>query len=129
MRVNNIIGLLPKEQLWHDTEAVATIYRNLGAVTGQQIVTRALAEVAMTMAGLAAQMRSHDLRELPRQLRRLQSMAENLGMVSMAQVAGDLRRCHESGDATASAAVWARLIRVAEGALSAERRHLDQSRS
>ena len=91
------------------------------------MVTRALGELALTMAGLAAQVRQRDMQDLARQLRRLQRMAENLGMVSLGLVAGDVRECLDRSDVTAFAAVWARLIRVAEASLSTDRDVLDQS--
>ena len=48
-------------------------------------------------------------------------MAENLGMVSFEQVCGDVRTCLDTGDVTAFAAVWARLLRVAERSLTPEK--------
>lgn len=122
-----IIGLSPKERLWQDEEAIATIYRNLGSKTAEQVISRAIAEVAVAMAGVAAQVRLCDLADLPRHLRRLQSLAENLGLISLAQVAGDARDCLLRRDDTAFGAVFARLTRVAEQSLSQRHDLLDQS--
>ncbi len=94
------------------------IYRNLGAPTAEQMVTRALGELALAMAGIAAQVKAHQLSDLARQLTRLRRMAENVGLVSLATVADDARVCLERADSTAFSAVWARLIRVAERSLS-----------
>jgi hypothetical protein len=44
-------------------------------------------------------------------------MAAGVGLVSLAQVAEDAREVLLRGDATAFAAVWARLMRVAERSL------------
>ena len=120
MTGDNIFGLRPYEPLWHDAEAVATIYQNLGTVTAQQVVTRAMAELAATMASIAESIEYHQLALLPRHLRRLQSLAENLGMLSLAQVAEDLRGCLPREDGTTFAAIWARLERVAEATFAAE---------
>ena len=65
--------------------------------------------------------------DLMRQLRRLQRMAENLGMVSLGLVAGDLRDCLDRGDVTAFSAVWARLLRIAERSLASDKDLLDQT--
>ena len=78
------------------------------------------------MAELAKQVRSKNLLDLARQLRRLERMSEQLGLVSLGSVAGDVRHCLEGGDLTAFAAVWARLIRVAETSLATEKGALDQ---
>ena len=127
MFVNNVVALRPREQVLQDGEPIATIYRNLGAVSAEQVVTRALTELALTMAGLASQIRAHELGDVDRQLRRLQRMSENLGMVSLGLVAGDVRTCVQSGHVTAFAAVWARLLRVAETSLATDRDLLGQT--
>jgi hypothetical protein len=88
-------------------------------------VTRALGELAMTLAGIDARMRAHDLADLPRPLHRVERMAEQLGMTSLGEVAADLRACLAAGDGTAVAAVWARMGRIAERSLAAERTGLD----
>lgn len=96
------------------------IYRNLGAPVAEQMVTRALGELALTMAGLAEKVRAQDLRDLARQLGRLGRLAADLGLISLAMVAGDAKICLERADSTAFSAVWARLMRVAERSLAPE---------
>jgi hypothetical protein len=54
-------------------------------------------------------------------------MAENLGMVSLGLVAGDVRECLDRADVTAFAAVWARLVRTAERSLALDKGLLDQT--
>lgn len=110
--------LTPRERVRQDGEAIAAIYRNLGTSVTEQMVARALGELALAMAGIAAQVRAQDLADLSRQLKKLQRMAEGLGMVSLGMVAQDARDCLERGDSTSFAAVWARLLRVAECSLA-----------
>lgn len=119
--------LRPKDRLCQDGAPVAAMYRDMGTTAAEQVVTRALGELALAMSGLAAQVKSHDLRDLARQLRRLQRLSEQLGLLSLCQVAGDVRACVEYGDVTAFSAVWARLLRVAERSLVTEKDILDQS--
>jgi hypothetical protein len=121
MSEGNVVALRPVERVQQDAEPIATIYRNLGAASAEQVVTRALTELALTMAGLASQIRAHDLGDVDRQLRRLQRMSENLGMVSLGVIAGDVRACLSRGDGTGFSAVWARLMRVAERSLATDR--------
>jgi hypothetical protein len=127
MSEGNVVALRPKERVKQDAEPIATIYRNLGATSAEQVVTRALTELALTMAGLASQIRNHDLGDVDRQLRRLQRMSENLGMISLSLIAGDVRYCLKAGNTTAFASVWARLLRVAERSLAADREMLGQT--
>ena len=110
-----------------DVEAIAVIYRNLGAPVAEQMVTRALGELALTMAGIAEKVQAQELRDLARQLGRLGRLAADLGLLSLAAVSGDAKTCLERADGTAFSAVWARLMRVAERSLSAEVGLADQS--
>lgn len=127
MSDDNVVALRPKERVRQDAEPIATMYRNLGTSSAEQVVTRALAELALTMAGLASQVRDRQMDDLFRQLRRLQRMAENLGMVSLGLVAADVRNCMDSSDSTAFAAVWARLLRIAEWSLAPDKHLMDQT--
>ena len=81
----------------------------------------ALGELALTMSGLDARVRAHDWADVARQLRRLQRMAENLGMISLCTVSQDAGTCLQAGDSTAFSAVWARLMRIAERSLAADK--------
>lgn len=123
-----IMELRPKDRIRQDSEPIALMYRSMGTKAAEEVVTRALAELALTMAGLANQVRGKEMKDLARRLRRLQRMSEQLGMVSLGLVAGDVRFCLEGGDVTAFSAVWARLLRVAESSLATENGVLDQSR-
>ena len=125
--MTNLVTLRPKERVQQNVEPIATIYRNLGTSSAEGVVTRALGELALAMSGLADQVRSHQMSDLAQQFRRLARMAENLGMVSLATVASDLTICLQRGDATAFAAVWARLLRIAECSLSCEPDLMDQT--
>jgi len=127
MTDDNVVALRPMERVRQDAEPIATMYRNLGTSSAELVVTRALGELALTMAGLANQVRDHQLDDLFRQLRRLQRMAENLGMVSLGMVAADVRACIDSADSTAFAAVWARLLRIAERSLAPDKALMDQT--
>jgi hypothetical protein len=121
MSSTNVVALRPNDRVRQDAEPIATIYRNLGTTSAEQVVTRALTELAVTMSGLAAQVQARDLANMTRQLRRLQRMSENLGLVSLGLIAADVSACLERSDVTAFSAVWARLLRVAERSLSADR--------
>ncbi len=125
--MTNVAALPLVERVRQDAEPIATIYRNLGTSAAEQVVTRALAELGLAMAGLAQQVRLHDLADVSRQLRKVQRMAEQLGMVSLGSVADDARTCFDRSDTTAFSAVWARLIRVTERSLTYDRTARDQS--
>ena len=80
--MGEIATLKPREVVRQDVEAIAVIYRNLGAPVAEQMVTRALGELALTMAGIAEKVRAQDLRDLAQQLGRLGRLAGDLGLTS-----------------------------------------------
>lgn len=121
MSQDNVVALRPNDRVRQDAEPIATICRNLGATTAAHVVARALDEVSQMVAGLNTLVKRHDLAEMPRPLRRLQRMAENLGLITLGVVAADLTLCITCQDFTAISAVWARLVRVAENALADQR--------
>jgi len=127
MTMENVMTLRPLERIRQDGEAIAMIYRNLGTAAAEQMVTRALGELALAMAGIAAQVKAHQLADMARQLKKLQRMAENLGMISLGLVSQDARSCLERCDSTAFSAVWARLLRVAERSLASDKGFADIS--
>ena len=126
--MGEISTLRPREVVRQDVEAIAVIYRNLGAPVAEQMVARALGELALTMAGIAEKVRSQELRDLARQLGRLTRLAGDLGLSTLATVAADAKSCLESADSTAFSAVWARLMRVAERSLVLQAEPADQIR-
>ena len=125
--MSNVVALRPNDRVRQDAEPIASIYRSLGTASAEQVVTRALGELALTMAGLASQVRAHQMGDVARQLRRLQQMGEHLGMVSLADVTADVRYCLDVGDVTAFSAVWARLLRIAERSLAPDKAQQDQT--
>jgi hypothetical protein len=127
MQTGKVATITPREVVCQDVEAIAVIYRNLGAPTAEPMVKRALGELAMTMATIAERVRAQDLRDLAQHLGRLKRLADDLGLVSLGLVANDTRICLERADGTAFAAVWARLLRVAERTLPIAPGMADQS--
>lgn len=121
-----IMDLEPKDRIYQDAEPIALIYRSMGTHAAEEVVNRALGELALAMSGIAQQVKDHNLVDLGRKLRRLERMAVQLGLVSLGTVSNDAQACLEGGDLTAFSAVWARLVRVAERSLAAEKGAVDQ---
>lgn len=121
-----IMNFKPNDRIYQDAEPIALIYRSMGTHAAEEVVNRALGELAVTMSGIARQVRAHNMLDLARQLRRLERMAVQLGLVSLGTVSSDAQACLQGGDLTAFSAVWARLVRVAEASLATEKGTLDQ---
>lgn len=121
-----IMNFRPNDRICQDAEPIALIYRSMGTHAAEEVVNRALGELAVTMTGIARQVRAQDMLDLTRQLRRLERMAVQLGLVSLGAVSNDARTCLECDNLIAFSAVWARLVRVAEASLATEKGALDQ---
>jgi hypothetical protein len=121
-----IVDFRPKDRICQDAEPIALIYRSMGTQAAEEVVTRALGELALAISDMAQQVRGKNLTDIARKLRRLEGMASQLGLVSVATVASDARACLDGNESTAFAAVWARLIRVAEVSLAMELGAVDQ---
>lgn len=115
--MDSVVKLRPRERVDEDGRAIRAIYDRLGPDPGARLVARAVGELALAITVMSAQVDRHDLTGLPRGLKRMEAMAAGVGLVSLAHVARDARSVLSRGDATAFAAVWARLLRVAEGSL------------
>lgn len=118
--MGKVQSLNPHEVVRQDVGTIAEIYRNLGAPVAEQLVTRALGELALALVGLRDRVQANDLHDLGWQLDRLRRLAKDIGLSSLATVSSDAATCLERGDATAFAAVWARMMRVAGSSLSVE---------
>ncbi len=122
-----IAVLRPHDHVCQNSEPIATMYRDMGRAAAEQVVNRALGEIALTMSDLAHKVRAHDLTDLGRHLRRLQRMSAHLGLVSLGAAADHVQTCLANDDSTAFSAVWARLIRVAERSLEPSKDRLDRT--
>jgi hypothetical protein len=123
-----VVALRPKERVCQDSGPIALIYRNMGTAAAEAAVNRALGDVAALVAVLAERVRQRNLADLDRRLLRMQRMADELGMVSLAAVSAQCAHCLAAGDGTAFAAVWARLLRVAECTLEPDKGRADLMR-
>jgi hypothetical protein len=117
MKMAEVVFLCPRERVCEDIEPIVTIYRSMGTDVGAQLVAGSLENLAKAMADLTARIGRHDLGSLDKGLIQIQQTAQELGMISLGLVAGDLRDCASRADATAFAAVWARLTRLAQRSL------------
>ena len=123
----DIMALQPKDRVRQDSAPIALMYRTMGTKAAGEVVGRALGEMTFAISGLSSLVLAQDMTDLSRQMRRLIRMSDQLGMVSLGQVAGDVRACLSEGDKIAFSAVWARFLRVAERSLAIETDLLDQS--
>ncbi|WP_306115874.1 MULTISPECIES: hypothetical protein [unclassified Roseovarius] len=94
------------------------LYRQLGETGAEDVVCRALEELAARLSHTERcfrEMRHHDMRKSARSL---VAIAEQIGMSLLAQVALDVTICIDAGDKIALSATMARLLRIGERSLT-----------
>lgn len=114
-----VLQIKPVETVHVDQDRLGTLYTQLGESHAENIVCRALEELALRLSGGERLYRDEAWAELRKNTRSLIAIAEQLGMSALGSVARDVTRCIDAGDAVATAATLARLLRVGERSLMA----------
>lgn len=114
-----VLQLKPTEPVTVDPDRLGALYHQLGEAGAEDVVCRALEELAMRLGQCERLYRAERWDELRKNSRSLIAIAEQIGMAGLARVAADVTRCLDQGDGTALAATLARLIRVGERSLTA----------
>ncbi len=116
--VTEVTVLAQDEAVRLDAEKLEALYSQLGDVSAEDIVCRAMEELAVRLAQTERFYRESRRVEMRKSARSISAIAEQIGMQMLARVAGHVRHCIDEGDETALAAVLARLIRAGERSLS-----------
>jgi hypothetical protein len=115
--VEQVTALQPAERVCLDADRLETLYKQLGARGAEDVVCRALEEIAARLAQAERDYRAARFDGMRKGCRGLIGMAEEVGMPLMARVARDVTACIDAGDGTALGASFARLLRIAERSL------------
>ena len=107
------------EQVRVDADQLNGLYANLGDLAAEDVVCRAMEELALRLSHCDRLFRSDDLTSLRKSSKSLIAIAEQIGMSKLARVAGDVTNCVDAKDTIALAATFSRLMRIGEGSLSA----------
>lgn len=110
--------LAQDEMVRLDSEKLEALYRQLGDISAEDIVCRAMEELAVKLAQTERFYREGRGGEMRKTARMITAISEQIGMQLLARVAGDAVRCIDEGDTIALAAVLARLIRTGERSLT-----------
>ncbi|MEL7099254.1 MAG: hypothetical protein AAGM84_10540 [Pseudomonadota bacterium] len=114
-----VTRLHPRETVHVDHDRLGTLYAQLGDVGADDVVCRAMEELALRMGQCERLYRNSDLAGLRKQVRSLVAIAEQVGMLALAEVARDVTKCIDCGDSVALAATLSRLMRTGESSLTA----------
>lgn len=101
-----------------DNDRLNDLYTQLGQHAAEDVVCRALEEMAARLSHIDKSYRDGAWDDLRKNARGLGAIADQLGITVLAKVARDVKTCVEVGDPVAIAATLARLMRVGETSLT-----------
>ncbi len=110
-----------------DTTRIMILRRSLGDQRTREVVEEVVFHLSDRMSLLTDALRSGAGAEAQALAGRLASLSEQVGLATFAAVARDLDSCLAAGDPTATAAVAARLGRLADDSLFSVIHYADQS--
>ncbi|AKO98272.1 hypothetical protein [Marinovum algicola] len=122
MKVGTVerIGMLAYDEgVRLDQERIEDLYRRMGDAGAEDVVCRALEEIAVRMSYANKLHKRGDLAEMRKCLRSLSRIADQIGMVALSSVARDVCACIDQNDAVAMAATLSRLARTGDRSLTA----------
>ena len=114
-----VLQMQPVESVQVNPERLGHLYAQLGEAGAEDVVCRAMEELALRMSHCDRLFRERDLGELRKNARSLIAIADQIGMHTFSRVAGDVTQCIDGGDRTALAATLSRLLRIGERSLCA----------
>lgn len=114
-----VLQMKPVEQVVLDQDRLSALYSELGPAGAEDVVCRAMEELAQRMARCDTLYHDSAWQDLRKNTRSLIAIAEQVGMFTLAKVAGDVTNCIDRGDDVALAATLSRLIRTGERSLTA----------
>ncbi|MEO0669806.1 MAG: hypothetical protein AAFZ99_17980 [Pseudomonadota bacterium] len=117
--MTTVTQIRPAEDVHVDHDRLGALYTELGHAAAEDVVCRAMEELALRMSHCDRLYRTGALAELRKSSRSLVSISEQIGMHVVARVAGDVTQCIDSGDPVALGATVARLMRTGERSLTA----------
>ena len=102
-----------------DPASLESLYIELGPVGAENVVCRAMEELALRLADLTALHRVGKYAELAHTARSLVAIAEQVGLASFARVSEDVAHCAMRADPIALGATLCRLERIGDRSLTA----------
>lgn len=117
--VEQITVLAHTERAMVEPEQLKLLYAQLGEAGAEDIVCRAMEELALRLSHTERLYREGDFVAVRKNARSLVSIADQIGMQGAAKVASDVCACIDVMDHAGLGATLARLVRIGEQSLTA----------
>ena len=117
--MGEVARLCHDEAVRLDPGRLSRLVVELGAAGAEHVVARAMEEMATRLSEIDRSYRVGNMQAVCRNARSVKRHAGEIGMTTLARVAGDVHLCAGRGDMVAFAATWERLQRIADRSLTA----------
>lgn len=117
--VTQVLNLIQTEQVRLDPDRLEGLYQQLGERTAEDIVCRAIEELAVRLTQCERMWRDEKMAPLAKNARSIIAIADQVGMTALARVASDVSDTAKAGDVVATGATLFRLVRIGERSLTA----------
>jgi hypothetical protein len=114
-----VLHIKLSEHVSVDQDRLGALYAQLGETGAEEVVCRALEELALRLGQCETLYQQTCNSKLRKNARSLIAIAEQIGMTTLARVAGDVTRSIDQADDIALAATLSRLLRIGERSLLA----------
>jgi hypothetical protein len=119
MVVEQVVMLSQDERVRLDQDRLGELYAQLGEAGAEDVVCRAMEELAARLAQTARMFRQGNMTDLRKNVRSTAAIADQIGMQMLARVGRDVITCIDAGNGNALAATLARMLRIGERSLTA----------
>lgn len=109
--------LKPVEKVRLDNGKLEKLYNSMGAVAAEDMISRAMEELAVRLAKVKKTYDARQMDELQTVARSIATISDQVGMAMLSSVARDVQSLAQKNDGTALAATTARLGRLGEHTL------------
>jgi hypothetical protein len=116
--LEHVTLLRQRETVRLDPDRLDDLFLKLGQHAAEDVVCRALEELAARLTHVEASYRENRIEELRQNVRGLGAIADQLGMPMLMRVTRHVLACLDRDDPVAQAATLARLLRVGETSLT-----------
>ncbi|MFD0858744.1 hypothetical protein [Roseovarius aquimarinus] len=116
--MEQITMLEHREVVRLDAARLEELYAQLGEKGAEDVVCRALEELALRLSHTERCHHEGRLEEMRKSARSLVAIADQIGMQALSRVAGDVTRAIDNVDRVAIAATLSRLLRIGDSSLS-----------
>lgn len=125
--VEHVAVLHPRDTAFFDEDTLNALSRDLGPSVAENILCRALEDIAVRLVQMRQEYADGDERALRKSVRSLIPIVEQVGLPGLSAIAGDVLICIDRGEGVALAATLCRLLRSSELAISCAELGLDLS--